>query len=196
MNNGGERLKELAKMNKALLLDRDGTINVDTGYTHKLEDLKFEDRAIEALKLAQRSSYKLIIVTGQSGIARGIYTERDYHRFMEDMYTELVQHGIKIDGEYFCPHHPEEGIGDYRVDCDCRKPKTGLLKKAVKDHKINLSQSWVIGDKTDDIEMGRRAGCKTLLVRTGKAGKDRHFKVTPTHIAKNLLEGVEYILSQ
>ena len=106
MNNGKKRLKGPPKMNKAIFLDRDGTINVDTGYTHKVEDLRFEKGAVEALRLAQNSDYLLIIITGQSGIGRGRYSEEDYHRFMKHMYSQLDLHGININGDYFCPHHP------------------------------------------------------------------------------------------
>lgn len=183
-------------MTKAIFLDRDGTITKDTGYTHKVEDLEFEETVIGALKLVRNSNYKLIIVTGQSGIGKGKYTEEDYHNFMKEMYSHLKQEGITFDGEYFCPHHPTEGIGDYKVDCDCRKPKIGMIEQAVQDNKIDLSQSWVIGDKTDDIKMGESAGCRTVLVKTGKKGKDGRFEIKPDYIANNLLEAVKYALSQ
>ncbi|MBU2639699.1 MAG: D-glycero-beta-D-manno-heptose 1,7-bisphosphate 7-phosphatase [Nanoarchaeota archaeon] len=180
-------------MNKAIFLDRDGIINVDTGYTHRIEDLEFEQGAIEGLKLLQSSGFKRIIVTGQSGIGRGYYSEEDYHIFMREMSTRLRMHRITIDGIYFCPHHPEKAIGKYKMDCNCRKPKIGMLEQAVTDHGIDLQQSWVVGDKTDDIEMGTRADCKTILVRTGKAGNDGHFKVSPTYVADNLLKAAQII---
>lgn len=183
-------------MNKAVFLDRDGTINVDKGYVYKVEDFEFEKGAIEGLKVLQHSGYQLIIITGQSGIGRGYYLEDDYHKFMEHMYQQLAKHNVRISGEYFCPHHPEKGIGRYEVDCECRKPKTRMLEKAVQDHHIDLPDSWVIGDKTDDIEMGRRAGCRTILVKTGKAGKDGNFEVKPDYTAENLLEAAKYMLSQ
>src|SRR3989344_2891245 len=141
---------------KAVFLDRDGTINIDTGYTYKVEDLRLEQKAIQGLKIMQNLGYLLVIVTGQSGIGRGFYTEQDYQRFMEKLSSMLEENGIKIVRDYFCPHHPTEGIGKYKLDCQCRKPKPRLLEKAAKELKIDLSESWVIGDKTDDIEMGRR----------------------------------------
>ena len=180
-------------MNKAIFFDRDGTINVDKEYIHRVEDFEFERRAIEGLKILQNLGCQLIIVTGQSGIGRGYYSEEDYHKFMDYMYSQLRRHNIIINGEYFCPHHPEKGIGEYKVDCDCRKPKTGMLEQAVKEFDIDLKESWVIGDKTDDIEMGRRAGCKTILVNTGKAGKDGNYSVTPDYEADNL-EGAAKII--
>ena len=179
-------------MDKAVFLDRDGTINVDTGFTHKIH--QFEKGAIEGLQLLQNSDYKLIIITGQSGIGRGYYTEEDYFKFMQYMYSQLRRNGIKIDKDYFCPHHPTEAIGEYKINCNCRKPKIGMLEQAAQDFDIDLLESWVIGDKTDDIEMGIRACCKTILVKTGKAGQDKHFLVNPNYIAENLVEAAEFIL--
>lgn len=182
-------------MNRAVLIDRDGTINFDAGYTYRVEDLRFEKNALKGLRLLQTSDYLLIIVTGQSGIGRGMYTEQDYHKFMKAMYEKFRIAGINIDGEYFCPHHPKEGIVKYKIDCECRKPKTGMLEHAAKDFGIDLSQSWVIGDKTDDIEMGRRAGCKTVLVRTGKGGKDGNFNINPDYTANDLLDAANHIIA-
>jgi len=181
-------------MNKAVFLDRDGTINVDTGYVHKIKDLKFERRAIKGLKEMQNLGYLLIIITNQSGIGRGLYAEDQYHKFMDYMYRQLEMDGIKIDRDYFCPHHAKEGRGKYKTDCDCRKPKIGMLDQAVGDFDINISSSWVIGDKTADIEMGIRAGCRTILVKTGKGGKDGEYKVAPDHVASNLADAAGYIL--
>lgn len=176
-------------MNKAIFLDRDGTINVDTGYTHKIKDLEFEQKAIQGLQILQNLGYKLIIITGQSGIGRNYYSEQDYHKFMNELYRRLKKEGIKIEKDYFCPHAPED-------NCNCRKPKTKMLEQAITDFNINISKSWVIGDKTDDIEMGRRANCRTILVKTSKAGEDGHFNIKPDFIAKNLAESADYILSQ
>ena len=183
-------------MSKAIFLDRDGTINVDKEYVYKVEDFEFEKGAVQGLKLLQNLGYRLIIVTGQSGIGRGKYSEEDYHKFMNYLYLQLGRRNILIDGEYFCPHHPEKGIGKYKKDCNCRKPKTGMLEKAVEKLGVNLKESLVIGDKTDDIEMGRRAGCKTILVKTGKAGKDGNYKVTPDYIADSLEEAAKIIKNE
>ena len=180
-------------MDKAVFLDRDVTINVDTGFTHKIH--QFEKGAIQGLQLLQNSYYKLIIVTGQSGIGRGYYTEDDYFKFMQHMYLQLEKYDVKIDRDYFCPHHQEKAIGKYKVNCNCRKPKIGMLEQAAQDFDIDLPKSWVIGDKTDDIEMGIRACCKIILVKTGKAGQDKHFFVKPNYIAENLLEAAQIIQS-
>lgn len=180
-------------MHKAVFLDRDGTINVDTAYLHKPEDFEFIPGSIEAIKILQDLGYKRIVTTSQSGIGRGYYTEKDMESVNEHMTSELAKEGVTIDGIYFCPHHAEEGIGKYKVECKCRKPMTGLIDEAVAEHDIDLAQSYVIGDKTDDILMGKNAGCRTVLVRTGKGGKDGHFDVQPDYTADNLLEAAKRI---
>ena len=182
--------------NKAVFLDRDGTINVDVGYAHKLEELKIISGVIEGLKELQELDYKLIIVTNQAGIGRGYYTKEDYHDFQLKLRQELNKQGIFITEEYFCPHHPEKGIGEYKKNCNCRKPKTGMLEQASNDFNIDLTQSWLIGDKPGDIQAGNSAGCKTILVKTGKAGEDRHFSIAPTFTAYNLLEAADYIIKE
>ena len=178
--------------NKAIFLDRDGTINIDTGYTHKIEDLMIIPKVVEGLKLLQSLGSKLIIITGQSGIGRGYYTEEDYHVFMDEMYSRLRKEGINFDGEYFCPHHPEKGIGKYKINCNCRKPKTGMLKQASNELNVDLSQSWMIGDKLSDIQAGNSAGCRTIYVLTGEykeSVEGAEFE------AANLLEAANYILN-
>ena len=174
---------------KAVFLDRDGVINVDKGYVYEIDKLEFIPRAVEGLKLLQEAGFKLIIITSQSGIGRGYYTEEDYHKFMRYMYEKLEEHDIKIDGEYFCSHAPE-------ANCDCRKPGTALIENAVKEHKIDLKESYLIGDKTSDIKAGENIGCKTILVRTGKGGNDKLFEVKPDFIAKDLYEAAEWIVGR
>jgi D,D-heptose 1,7-bisphosphate phosphatase len=185
-------------MTKAILLDRDGTINIDEGYTHKVEDLKFEEGAFKGLKILQELGYKLIIITGQSGIGRGKYTEAQYHLFMQEMDTRLKAEGIKIEKDYFCPHHPEKAIDEYKKDCECRKPKTGMLEQAVQDFDLDISQCWALGDKMSDIEMGQRGGCKTILVLTGNAGKEEgaNPNIKPDYTAENLEAAANYIKNE
>ncbi|MAG45307.1 MAG: D,D-heptose 1,7-bisphosphate phosphatase [Nanoarchaeota archaeon] len=185
-------------MTKAILLDRDGTINVDEGYTHKIENLEFEQGAIKGLKTLQDLGYKLIIITSQSGIGRGKYTEEQYQTFMQEMYKRLGVEGIKIETDYFCPHHPEKAIGKYKKDCNCRKPKTGMLEQSVKDFNLEISRCWAIGDKMSDIEMGQRGGCRTVLVLTAKAGKEEKANpdIKPDYTAQNLEEAANYIKNE
>ncbi len=181
-------------MNKAVFLDRDGTINEDIEYLHKIEDCRFIPGALEAISLLAKTDYKIIIITGQSGIGRGYYTEKDYFALMEHMTAKIVEAGGRIDASYFCPHHPEKAIGKYKINCDCRKPKIGLVEQAKADFNLDLTKCWMIGDKTDDTKAGENAGCKTILVMTGKAGKDNHYEIKPNHIARNLFVAVKHII--
>ena len=116
-------------MNKAIFLDRDGVINEDTGYTHKVEDLEFVNWAIQGLERMQSLGYKLIIVTNQAGIAKGKFTEEDYFAFRNEMHRRLKEKRVIITAEYFCPHHIGGTIEKYKIDCDCRKPKPGMLEQ-------------------------------------------------------------------
>lgn len=147
-------------MNKAVFLDRDGTINVDTAYLYKPEDFVWIDGAKEAVKYARDMGYLAIIITNQSGVARGYFTEDDIkalHNFIND---ELQKINTKIDAFYYCPHHPEAIIEKYKLECNCRKPKSGMLLQAAKDYNIDLSSSFVFGDKERDILAGKNIGVK------------------------------------
>ncbi|MGL5906481.1 MAG: D-glycero-beta-D-manno-heptose 1,7-bisphosphate 7-phosphatase, partial [Shewanella sp.] len=117
----------------------------------------------------KQMGYKLVVVTNQSGIARGLYSEEQFHSLTEWMDWNFADKGVELDGIYYCPHHPEKGVGDYKVDCDCRKPKPGMLNDAAKFLKIDLSQSVMVGDKAEDMQAAKAAGVPTrILVRTGK----------------------------
>ena len=133
-------------MNKAIFLDRDGVINEEVGFLHQKENIKFYPQAIDALKILSRSAYKIIIITNQAGIGRGLYTEEEYRIFEGEYIDELAKFAkeIRIDKIYHCPHHPAEGIGEYKVDCECRKPKPGMLFQAQKDFNLNLGESYLI----------------------------------------------------
>jgi len=179
--------------NRAIFLDRDGTVTLAGDHIHKIEDMKFVQGAIEGLKKLQGTDYKLIIITNQAGIGRGMYGPEEYFTFRKEMNKRLDQQGISITGEYFCPHHPEKGIEKYKIDCNCRKPKTGMLEQASTDFDLDLSQSWVIGDNLTDIQAGNSAGCKTIHVLTGEFKepvKEADF------VAKGLIEAADYIITE
>jgi len=176
-------------MNKAVFLDRDGVINVDKEYVHKIEDFDFIPRAIDALKILSKTNFKIIIVTDQSGIGRGYYTVKDYNAVTEYMLSEFNKNNIRIDEIYYCPHHPEE-------NCECRKPNKKLILNAEKSFNLDLEKSYIIGDKTKDIMLGKNAGCKTIAVKTGKGGNDGEFDVKPDFIADDLSDAVNIILSK
>ena len=154
-------------MEKVIFLDRDGTLNVEVNYLHRKEDLVLLPGVPEALKAFKDQGYKLVVITNQAGVARGYYTEEDVkelHRYMNEL---LAGQGAGIDAFYYCPHHPEHGIGKYKIPCHCRKPVTGMFEMAEQDFEVDKASSWMIGDKLIDIEAGRNYGVRTVLVGTG-----------------------------
>jgi len=175
-------------MNKAIFLDRDGTLTHEYGYAHKIENFRLLPNVVKALKLL-KNKFKLFIVTNQSGIGRGYFTYDDLEKFNSHMLDELKKNDIKIEKTYVCPHSPED-------NCSCRKPSERFVKEAKKEFNIDLGKSYVIGDKSFDIEMGHRAGCKNILVLTGYGKKHlNHLKTKPDFVAKDLLEAAEWILN-
>ena len=182
-------------MHKALFLDRDGVMNEETGYVHKIEGCRFIPGMFEALRLAQKAKYKLVIITNQAGIAKQKFKEEQYYQLMEWMKEQLAVQHIQIDGIYYCPHHPQALMGQYKQVCDCRKPQPGMILQAAQEMNIDLSKSFVIGDKTSDILAGKKAGCKTILVRTGYGGKDEVSLAEPEFTADDLLAAVKIILN-
>ena len=170
---------------KTIFIDRDGTLIEEVNFLHRVEDLRYFSFTDEAVKLLKEHGFLVIVVTNQSGIGRGIYTENDMHTVHEQIQTDLTE---KLDAFYFCPHLPDEG-------CACRKPNLGMIEQAMNDFAIDLENSWMIGDKVLDAETGFNAGIKTALVLTGYGSKDVE-KLTrkPDLIAENLLEAVKQIL--
>ena len=158
-------------MKKAIFLDRDGTINVEKDYIYKSEDLVFEEGTIEALKTFKNLGYILIVVSNQSGIARGYFTEEDLNIFNNNMNEILKKNGVEITEFYCCPHHPD-GIGKYKKICECRKPNNKMIEDAIKKYNIDREKSYMIGDKTSDIGAGLKSNLKTVLVKTGYGLKD------------------------
>jgi D-glycero-D-manno-heptose 1,7-bisphosphate phosphatase len=153
---------------RAAFIDRDGVINVDSGYVHRIEDFVFLPGAIEALKKLQTAGYALVVTTNQAGLARGLFTEPDYWRVTSYMQDELWDAGVKLSAVEHCPHLPDANIDTYRLDCLCRKPRPGMLIRATSALNIDLSESILVGDRASDIEAGRRAGVgRCLIVRSG-----------------------------
>jgi D-glycero-D-manno-heptose 1,7-bisphosphate phosphatase len=147
----------------ALFLDRDGVVNVDYDYVHKKEDFHFVDGIFELVATANRAGYLVVIVTNQAGIGRGYYTEADFHVLMDWVKAEFEARGAHIDGVYFCPFHPEHGIGPYRQESEHRKPGPGMLLQAAQELEIDLPASIMVGDKRSDMEAGKAAGLSMLL---------------------------------
>ncbi|MBF8999776.1 D-glycero-beta-D-manno-heptose 1,7-bisphosphate 7-phosphatase [Vibrio nitrifigilis] len=153
----------------AVFLDRDGVINVDHGYVHDEHDFEFIDGVFEATKALQDMGYLLVLVTNQAGIARGLYSEDRFLSLTQWMDWNFEDHGVEFDGIYYCPHHLEHGIGEYKQDCDCRKPKPGMFIDARNFLKIDMENSVMVGDKAEDLMAAEAAGVGTkILVRTGK----------------------------
>ena len=170
----------------AVFFDRDNTINDDKGYTHTIEDFVFFPRCFDALKALEQTDYKKIIITNQAGIGRGYYTEDDYQKLTQWMLEQFKKEGITIDAVYHCPHAPGDG-------CAYRKPKNGMILKAASDLGLNLSKSWMIGDKDDDVLVGRESNMKTV-----KIGKpvSADLKFSETYTAVDIYDAVQSIIDQ
>lgn len=153
---------------KAAFIDRDGVLNEERAFVHRAADFVFIPGAIEALQALQAAGYLLVVVTNQSGIARGLYSEADYLTLTAYMRERLQAAGVRLDAVEYCPHLADAPVARYRVDCDCRKPKPGMLKRAIEALDIDLAASVLIGDRLSDIEAGRAAAIgRCFLVRTG-----------------------------
>ncbi len=153
---------------KIAFLDRDGVINNEVNYLHKISEFKYTYKCIDAFKNILAKGYKIIIVTNQAGIAKGIFKLQDYKKLTEFYLNDLAKRNIPILDVLFCPHHPDGIIDEYSLSCDCRKPKPGMFLKAIKKYDINLEDSFMVGDKISDVEAAERAGIENLfLVNSG-----------------------------
>jgi D-glycero-D-manno-heptose 1,7-bisphosphate phosphatase len=179
----------------AVFLDRDGTINEEVGYLNSLEQLRVIPEAFEALRLINKAGMKTVVITNQSGIGRGFFDEAFVDKIHEEMRNLFLKKGAVIDSFYYCPHHPTEGVGEYRQACSCRKPEPGLLLKAAEDLDIDLGKSYMIGDMPKDVEVGQRAGSKGILVRTGYGKVVDIGSTRPDYIAQDILAAVKWLLS-
>ena len=157
-------LLRILQMNKAVFLDRDGTINVDKNYLYRKEDFELLPHTIEALRLLQNAGFLLVVITNQSGIARGYYTEEQFMKLNQWMIETFRTKGITIDAVYYCPHHPQAKIEQYRRNCNCRKPKTKLFEDAVRDLNIDLAKSFAIGDRLRDCSICQRSNCRGFVI--------------------------------
>lgn len=197
-NSGICDAKNLAYKQKAIFLDRDGTINEYVGFLRKEEDFRLIPGVSEAIKKINNSGYLAIVVTNQPVIARGEVTEEELEEIHKKMETLLGLDGAYIDDIYYCPHHPDKGfegeIPELKIECDCRKPKTGMLEKAAREHNIDLSSSIMIGDSTLDIKMAENAGMQSILLKTGQKGEDGKYDVSPTLIAEDLNDAINKII--
>jgi len=192
----------------AIFLDRDGTLIEEIGYLHRLEDIQIYPEAFEAVKKINQSGAQAIVITNQSAIARGLITQEDLERLHRRISDAFGQKGARLDTYYHCPHHPTEGTGEHTRTCDCRKPQPGLLLGAAQELQLDLEASHMIGDKLRDIEAGHRAGCQSILVKTGYGQEEllllndeqasRFSSINPAqrpdHVSTDILEAVNWIL--
>jgi D-glycero-D-manno-heptose 1,7-bisphosphate phosphatase len=177
----------------AIFLDRDGTINEEMGYINHIERFKVFPFVAESIKNFRENGYKVIVITNQSGVAREYFTEQLLKEIHNNLNEYLIKNETKLDGIYYCPHHPTEGKGNYKLNCNCRKPKTGMIEKAVKEHNIDLNTSYIIGDRFKDMIFAKKLNMKSGFVLTGYGkGEYEHQSYTwqfmPDLIAKNLKE--------
>lgn len=175
--------------NRAVFIDRDGTINKDVPYCNRPEDFHLLPGVVEGIKLLNEMGFKIVVITNQSGIARGYFDEKMLSLIHNKMHTDLARDGAWVDAIYYCPHHPDS-------HCNCRKPKTTLLYRAARELNIDISGSFVIGDKNMDIQMGKAAGCRTALVPDGKDNDKERRPAEPDFIAPTLLDAACWISEQ
>lgn len=154
-------------MNKAVFIDKDGTLIKNVPYNVELSGIELENNAAEALALLQQNDYLLIVVSNQGGIAKGLFSEKQVMKANAHLAGLLAMSEVFIDAFYYCPHHPDGVIADFAKKCNCRKPAPGMLLQAAQELQIDLKNSWMIGDVLDDVEAGNRAGCKTVLYNAG-----------------------------
>lgn len=192
--------KCLEQKQKAIFLDRDGTLNVLNGFLKRADEFELLPTVAHSIKKINESEYLAIVATNQPVIARGECSVEELNNIHNKLETELGKVGAFINDIFYCPHHPDRGyegeINELKIDCDCRKPKIGMLLSAAEKYNIDLSKSWYIGDTTVDIQTGINAGMRTVLVLTGEAGKDGKYKVTPDYEAKNLDDAIRIIINE
>jgi D-glycero-D-manno-heptose 1,7-bisphosphate phosphatase len=184
---------------RAVFIDRDGTISEEVGYVNHPSRFRLFPFAAEAIRLLNQNGWLAIVVTNQAGVARGYFPETMITTVHQQLKEELESQAAKLDAIYFCAHHPTIGEPPYRLDCDCRKPKPGLINQALADFDIDLSQSWVVGDRYGDIELARNAGTRSALVMTGYGrGEWEHqrgsWQTEPDLVAEDLLAVVREIV--
>lgn len=176
---------------KAVFLDKDGTLILNVPYNVDPAKIRLSEGAFEALLALQGAGYVLVIITNQSGVARGLFTEKDLEPVRDHLQNSLAKKGIHLSGFYYCPHHPQGVVKGYNLACDCRKPEPGMLRQAAGELGIDLSRSWMIGDSPDDVLAGKKAGCRSILLY-GSA----HADGGADFVCNSLMEAAGKILSR
>jgi D-glycero-D-manno-heptose 1,7-bisphosphate phosphatase len=183
----------------AVFLDRDGTINVEAGYIRDLADLHLMPGAAEAIRKLNDLGVPAILATNQSGPARGYYPETWVHSLNNRVQELLQAGGASLDDMFYCPHLPDGTVAEYTQDCRCRKPEPGMLEDAAAKHGIDLSLSYMIGDKSTDVEVGQKAGCRTVLLRSGFGERvlsgEYQWAVTPDFVADTIVDAIAWVVA-
>lgn len=186
---------------RAIIMDRDGTVCDEVGYINHVDRIRLLPRSAEAIRLANAADFQTVVVTNQAGVARGYFAESLIDEVHDRVRELLAEGGARLDGIYYCPHHPEVGAPAYRKECTCRKPSPGMLERARDEMGIDLSASFMIGDTIKDVEAGRRVGATSILVLSGYGKGELEYqsnawKVKPDHVADDLLTAITWILER
>ncbi len=189
------------KPRPAVFLDRDGTINEQMGYINHISRFHLLPEAASAIKLLNDHDIPVVVVSNQSGLARGYFPKELVDTVHDKMNNLLAEQGAQVDGIYICPHHPEAKEEKYRQECNCRKPKTGMLQQAAEDLNLDPARSFLVGDRWSDIKCAAQAGCTPVLVLTGYGKGDYEYispgqEIQPDFVGENLLEAAEWIIRQ
>lgn len=188
-------------MHRAVFLDRDGTVCEEVGYVNHIDRLRLYPWAASAIRRLNLARFKVVIVTNQSGVARGLFPESLVRECHEKLERELAASQASVDAFYYCPHHPAGAVAAYRVDCTCRKPRPGMMERAARDLGVDIAASYVVGDKYTDVLMAHRAGARAVLVLSGYGMGEweyhRHeWPRPPDHVAPELSSAVDWILGE
>lgn len=188
----------MKKKNRAVFLDRDGTICQEVGYLDSIDRFCLIPRSGAAIKLLNEQGFRTVVVTNQSGVARGYFSESRVQEIHAELFRQLRNEGAFLDAVYFCPHHPTEGKPPFLQICDCRKPAPGLLLRAAEDLGLDLTKSYTVGDCFADLECGRRVGAKGVLVLTGYGKEELGYQTEnpASFVANDLYEAVQWIITQ
>lgn len=184
---------------RAIFMDRDGTVCEEVGYVNHVDRVRLLPRSAEAVRLANEAGFQTVVVTNQAGVARGYFDEDLVHEAHDALRRLLAESHARLDGIYYCPHHPEVGAPAYRRECDCRKPLPGMLVRAREEMGIDLASSYMVGDTVKDLGAGSAVGATTILVLTGYgkgelAHQSHRWSVKPDHVCDDLLDAVQWIL--
>lgn len=186
------------KKNRAVFLDRDGTLCEEVGYLDSVEQMRLIPGSGQAVRLLNQYGFKVVVVTNQAGVARGFFPESRLEELHAELRRQLSEEGAYLDAIYYCPHHPAEGYPPYLQECQCRKPGTGLLLQAASDLNLHLPSSYMIGDHFSDVECGQRIEAETILLLTGHGrealAKRENWPKPPSYIAADLYEAVQWVI--